>query len=234
MTSSTTSAEPSSAPSEAGSSRALAGWLAIAAIQIALAFASGASDSDSPDTPFYHWSFTVASLIVYAILIALTFWIGSAYADTKRALGLTRFRARWLGAAAAVVVVASILAAALEPVLHAGEKQGLAPEAWEPSNAVPFAVNALIAATVVPFAEELFFRGAGVTVLRPLGAVTALVGTAVIFGLAHGILVAMPVLVVLALGLAWVRDRAQSVWPSVAAHAAYNGIAVAALYISLQ
>ena len=234
MTSSTTSAEPSSTPSETRGRWALTAWLAIAAIQIALGFSAGASDSDSADTPFYHYRFTVAALIIYAILIGLTLWIGSAYADPRRALGLVRFRPRWLGAAAAVVVVASALAAALEPVLHAGEEQGLAPDAWEPSNAIPFAINALIAETLVPFAEELFFRGAGVTVLRPFGAAAALLGTAIIFGLAHGILVALPVLVVLAVGLAWMRDRSESVWPSVTAHAAYNGVAVVALYVSLQ
>jgi membrane protease YdiL (CAAX protease family) len=234
MTSSTTSAEPSSGPASARIGRALAAWLAIAAIQIALAFGASSDASDPADTPFYHYGFTAASVVIYGILIGLTFWIGSAYPESRRALGLVRFRPRWLGAAAGVVIASSALAAALEPVLHAGDEQGLAPDAWESSRAVPFAINALIAATLVPFAEELFFRGAGVTVLRPFGVATALLGTSVIFGLAHGLLVGLPVLVVLALGLAWVRYRSESVWPSVIAHGAYNGIAVIAVYVSLQ
>ncbi len=132
------------------------------------------------------------------------------------------------------MIGASVLGAVLEPVLHAGKEQGFAPDAWEPDRAVPFVVNALIATTLVPFAEELFFRGAGVTVLRRFGVPVALIGTSLVFALAHGIFVALPVLFALALGLAWVRERSGSVWPSVAAHAAYNGIAVVALYVSLQ
>lgn len=233
MTSSTTSAEPST-----DSSRErifpLAAWLTIAALQIAISFAGQTGETDTGDSPFYHYAFTIASLAIYGILIALTFWIGSGYPSPRRALGLVGFAPRWLGVALLVVVGASLLGAVLEPVLHAGKEQGFAPDAWEPDRAVPFLVNAVIAVTLVPFAEELFFRGAGVTVLRRFGVTFALIGTAVVFALAHGILVALPVLFALALGLAWVRERSGSVWPSVAAHAGYNGIAVVALYVSLQ
>jgi membrane protease YdiL (CAAX protease family) len=233
MTSSTTSAELSTA-SSARRNGPLVAWLVIAGLQIAVSFAGQTGeDADSGDTPFYHWSFTVASLLIYGILIGLTCWIGSSYPDTRRALGLVRFEPRWIGAAVLVVVGASVLAAILEPVLHAGEEQGLAPDEWRSDRAVPFAVNAILATTLVPFAEELFFRGAGVTVLSPFGAGFAIAGTAVVFGLAHGLLVALPVLVALAAGLAWVRLRSGSVWPSVLAHAAYNGVAVIALYVSL-
>jgi membrane protease YdiL (CAAX protease family) len=53
------------------------------------------------------------------------------------------------------------------------------------------------------------------------------VGTAVAFGLAHGILVALPPLIVFGLGLAWVRLRSDSVWPGFIAHAAYNAVGIA-------
>ena len=78
------------------------------------------------------------------------------------------------------------------------------------------------------FAEELFFRGLGVTVLSTFGPVVAIAGTAIVFGLAHGILVALPPLVVFAVGLAWIRLRAGSLWPCIIAHSAYNAIGLAA------
>jgi membrane protease YdiL (CAAX protease family) len=212
----------------------LAAWLAIAAIQILLIFSARAGETDSGETPFYEATFAITSAIVYGLLIALTFWIGSGYGNARKALGLVRFELRWLGYAALVVLGATVLAAILEPLLHAGEEQGFAPDEWRSDRAAIFTLNALVAVTLVPFAEELFFRGAGVTVLRPFGAVAAVAGTAVVFGLAHGIVVALPTLVPLAAGLAWVRLRSESLWPSVLAHAAYNGVAVIVLFVSLQ
>jgi len=53
------------------------------------------------------------------------------------------------------------------------------------------------------------------------------------FGLAHGILVALPVLVPFALALGWVRWRSDSVWPGVIAHGFYNGSALLVLYFTL-
>ena len=52
------------------------------------------------------------------------------------------------------------------------------------------------------------------------------------FGLVHGVLEALPPLVLMGLGLAWVRLRADSVWPAVAAHMAYNGIGILLLIVS--
>ena len=59
------------------------------------------------------------------------------------------------------------------------------------------------------------------------GPLVAIAGTAVAFGLVHGFLVALPPLVVFGLGLAWVRTRADSVWPCFIAHGAYNALGVA-------
>jgi membrane protease YdiL (CAAX protease family) len=121
----------------------------------------------------------------------------------------------------------------LEPVLHAGEKQGFAPEEWRPDRAVPFALNTAVAATLVPFTEELFFRGLGVRALLPFGAGFALVTTSVAFGLGHGLFSALPILVPFALALAWVRLRSDSVWPGTIAHGFYNGAALLYLYFDL-
>jgi membrane protease YdiL (CAAX protease family) len=220
--------------SGAAPTAALVGWLVLVGVEVALAFASQSSDNSAGGTVLYSWSFTASSVVIYSSLIALTFWIGSAYRSPSRALGLVRFEWRWLGWCAAVVVATVVVGRLLEPLLHAGEKQGFAPDRWEPEHATAFAVNAAIAVTLVPFAEELFFRGAGVRVLSMFGSAVAIGGTALAFSLAHGILAALPVLLVLAGGLAWVRLRSGSVLPTMIAHGAYNGVAVLVLYVSLQ
>ena len=75
------------------------------------------------EPPIYEWSTAANALIVYGLLVLLTFGIASMYPDTRRALGLRRFESRYLWHAAGVVVVSIVVAAVLEPILHAGEKQ---------------------------------------------------------------------------------------------------------------
>ena len=59
------------------------------------------------------------------------------------------------------------------------------------------------------------------------GTAVAVVGTAVAFGLAHGILVALPPLVVLRARSRVGALRTDSVWPGFIAHAAYNAVGIA-------
>ena len=213
---------------------AVSGWVVLASVQIALSFAARGDGGSRSRDIFYRYDVLVSSLILYALLIALTVWIASAFPSLRDALGLRRFRLRWLGAAVGVVIAAAVVSQALEPLLHAGEEQGYSPEIWRPERALAFALNALVAATVVPFAEELFFRGLGVRVLAALGGGGAIVATALVFSLAHGLLVALPPLFFFALGLAWVRLRSDSVWPAVLAHGAYNGIALVLAFLTIQ
>ena len=129
-------------------------------------------------------------------------------------------------------MAAAIVSAVLEPFLRAGEEQGLAPERWRPERATAFAVNALVVVTVAPLAEELFFRGLGVRALRPLGDAVAVVGSALLFALAHGLLAGLPPLFLFGLAVAWVRLRSDSVWPGVVAHGTYNAVGIAVVVAS--
>lgn len=224
---------PTSPGRSRGSSAALALWLALAGLQVAAAFALGDSGSDSAeDEPLYGYSLAIGSVFLYGILIGASIWAASMMPQRLGSLGLRRFPARTLLLVAGAVVLALIVSAALEPVLHAGREQGLEPAEWQPERAAPFVLNAVVIVTVVPFAEELFYRGLGVSVLRFAGAPLAMVTTSVIFGLAHGILVALPALGFFGLLLAWLRVRTDSVWPGVLAHAAYNGLGVAAFFVA--
>jgi hypothetical protein len=147
------------------------------------------------------------------------------------ALGFRTFRLRWLWLAFAVVVATTIVAVAVEPFLHGGEDQGLGADDWQPEHAGAFAANVAVLVLVGPFAEELFFRGLGIRVLMLYGGLVAILVTGVIFGLVHGLLGALPPLVLFGIGLAWVRLRSASVWPAFIGHAAYNGLGILVLVL---
>lgn len=219
-------------PSTGSSQAALAAWAALATLLIALGFV-GASSGQTDRDVLYEYSFAVGSIVIYTILVGAALAIARWFGRPLSALGLKRFEWKWVWIALGLILLTLLLAQALEPVLHAGEEQGFEPENWRPDRAGAFALNASVAATVVPFAEELFFRGLGVRVLLPLGGLMAVVVTALAFGLGHGLLVALPVLVPFGLALGWVRWRADSVWPGVLAHGFYNGAALLYLYFHL-
>jgi membrane protease YdiL (CAAX protease family) len=233
-----TSVETSPEPSPwSRSTGALAAWLALSGFLILIAFgvqladegAGGSSDA------LFEYSFAAGSVVIYSVIAALTWLIARAFGEPRRALGLRRFPLRWLWIALGVTVLSVIVSALLEPILHAGEEQGLAPERWQEDKALAFVLNAGVVVLVVPFVEELFFRGLGVRVLGFLGKWVAIVATALVFALAHGILVGIPALGIFALALAWVRWESESVWPGFIAHAAYNLVGIlAAAYVALD
>ena len=218
--------------SRAASRGAIVAWAVIATALVVLGFL-GASTGESDPNVLYDYAFAIGSIVIYGILVGITFGVAARLGHPLGAAGLKRFRWRWVGIAIGLIILVLIAAQLLEPLLHAGDKQGLEPDEWRPDRARAFWLNALVASTVVPFAEELFFRGVGVRVWLPLGGGAAIVITALAFGLAHGILVALPVLVPFALALGWVRWRSDSVWPGVIAHGFYNGSALLVLYLTL-
>lgn len=87
---------------------------------------------------------------------------------------------------------------------------------------VQFALTLLVAGLVVPFGEELLFRGVLYTWLRRWGVVVAMVVSALIFGLNHGINVVFPATAILGLLLALAYERSGSIWPGVVGHVLYN------------
>ena len=117
----------------------------------------------------------------------------------------------------------------LGPLLHPGREQGLTPDKWDSSRAVPFFANAFVICVIAPFVEELTFRGVGFTLLRArVGVEPAIVGSALLFGLAHGLVEALPLLVAFGIGLAWLRERQDSTIPGMILHGTFNAIALAA------
>ena len=209
-------------------------WLAISSLLVVVAFigASQSTGSGGDSEILYDFELAVGGAVFYGAMILISFGIALAYPRPADALGFRRFRLRWLWLSLAVVLATTIVAVAVEPFLHGGEDQGFGVDHWEPEHAGAFAANVFVLILLGPFAEELFFRGLGVRALMLYGGIVAIFVTGVIFGLVHGVLGALPPLVLFGIGLAWVRLRSASIWPVFIGHATYNGLGVLVLVIS--
>jgi uncharacterized protein len=208
-------------------------WLTVSAALILLGFWGAAQGSGSNDDEIlYDPGLAVGGIVFYGLLIAISFAIARGFPSRNEALGFRRFRLRWVWISLAVVVATTIVAVAVEPFLHGGEDQGLGADSWQPEHAGAFALNVGVLVLLGPFAEELFFRGLGVRVLMVFGGLVAILVTGVVFGLVHGLLGALPPLVLFGIGLAWVRLRSASVWPSFIGHALYNGLGILLLVLA--
>jgi hypothetical protein len=137
-------------------------------------------------------------------------------ADTRAAVKLT------LG----VVVLVAAVSLALDPLLHGDRDQGLTPTRAPHGNEWLILVLSLaVLGLLVPFCEELLFRGLGFATLGRY----AVPGSAVAFALAHGLPSLLIQVLIAGLALGELRRRTDSLWPGVAAHATINmlGILVA-------
>lgn len=98
----------------------------------------------------------------------------------------------------------------------------------------PSAVVALLLITVVgaPVIEELFFRGLLLRSLdRRFGPLTAVLGSAVVFGAVHQQLPQLPALVLVGLVTGWLTLRSGRLGPAVWAHVGFNLTTVVALLL---
>jgi membrane protease YdiL (CAAX protease family) len=204
----------------------LACWCILVGVVVALAYASRVSGGKPPKNYLYTWSAVANGAIQYGVLLA--FLAAIAYGVSREQLGLTRPRS-WPAAAGwslAAFVSVFVVGALLDPLLHPGREQGLTPPGWDGHRATQFAANFAVIALVAPVAEELTFRGVGFGLLAPYGRALAIVAVGVAFGLAHGLVEALPILVCFGIALAWLRSRTASVFPGMVVHAAWNAIAL--------
>ena len=79
---------------------------------------------------------------------------------------------------------------------------------------------------VAPIVEELTFRGLGYSLLVRYGKWAAIVLTGLAFGLAHGLVEALPFLAAFGMGLAYLRSRVRSVYPGMIVHGLFNAVAL--------
>ena len=208
----------------------LAGWSILVTALAALSYAANLADTgDTPDDLLYRWSSAIGGLVQYAIILAIVLFIARGLAPAT--LGLVR-PASWAKAAgrvATALVSIWVIGAVLNVFLEAGKEQGLVPDGWDSGRAAPFVANFVVVAGVAPVVEELTYRGLGFAAVRDaFGNGATVVVTALAFGLAHGLFIALPVLTIFGLILAWVRLTTGSIYPTIALHALFNGIALIA------
>jgi uncharacterized protein len=92
------------------------------------------------------------------------------------------------------------------------------------------AVLILLLTVGAPVVEELFFRGLVLRSLtRWLGPVVGIVGSAVVFGLAHFELLQLPALIVFGIFLGTLAYKTGRLGPSMVAHAVFNAVTVFSL-----
>jgi len=216
----------------------LAFWIAfvglIAVVNYAARFSgSGGVGSKSSRQEVYSYSTFVGGTILYAV------WLGIVLLIAVDRFGLLALRQprRWgraLGLAAGVVIAIWLWEAVISfvPLPESPAKeQGITNVHWEPAHAGAFAANLVLFAAIAPFVEELTFRGEGQSLLRFLGRVPSILLIGLAFGLAHGLVEALIVLVPFGIALAWLRDRTDSVVPGMLVHGLFNGAALALIVV---
>lgn len=185
-------------------------------------------NSGKPDPQvLYHWSTAIGGFVQDAIVLALVLVIarGSTQLLALRRPTSLRRAAIYIGVAiAAIYAFESIYASIVDP----GNEQGLTPSHWEPARAAAYITNSIVICTWVPLVEELTYRGLGYSLLAGFGRWPAVLAVGLVFGLAHGLLLSLPIIVAFGCVLAWIRSKTDSVYPGMALHALFNAIALVA------
>jgi len=206
----------------------VAAWLTVVGLLAAANYAvrfSSASDADQRDA-LYHYSSALSGLIFYGIFFAFVYAIAAVDTEEFFALRRPRVIGQAVGFGIGVAVAIYIVSAVLAPFLDAGKEQGLTPSHWEPQHAGAYAANFLVVAVVAPVVEELTFRGVGYGLLEQYGRPLAIVVVGILFGLAHGLVEALPVLATFGILLTWLRSRTDSTIPGMIVHSLFNSIAL--------
>jgi membrane protease YdiL (CAAX protease family) len=204
----------------------LTAWLGLVGALAALNYASRFTSGKPPPDTLYRYDTAISGVVFYAITLAILLRIARGL--TRRELGL-RAPESWsraIGFTTATLITLLVVEVALEAVLNGTGEQGLEPTHWEPSKAIPFALNAAVVVLLAPLVEELTFRGVGFTLLARFGTVVAVVGTAIAFAADHGLVEGFPALFVFGVAVALVRVRTGSIYPGMLLHACFNALAL--------
>jgi membrane protease YdiL (CAAX protease family) len=211
----------------------LAAWLAFVLALTLLNYLGRYASDDTPEDVAYQWVSSVAIVVQFGIMLGVLLLITIGL--PKRELFALRRPESWkrgLGLALLCLIVIYVFSLAYTGVLSllgdfdATEEQGLVPDEWDSSRAAPFIAFFLAVTILAPFVEELTYRGLGFSLFSPYGVVLAIVATGVLFGLAHGLLIGLPVLTFFGIVVAWLRAKTGSVYPGILLHAAFNGVAL--------
>jgi membrane protease YdiL (CAAX protease family) len=202
----------------------LAFWLLLVGTLAALGYASHPESAKQSADVLYEWSTAIGALIQDGVILVLVL----AIAGSDRGLLALRRPSSRLPAWLVVALIVGVYAFEFVylGLTHSGNEQHLTPKQWEPDHAAAYIVNGLVICLWVPFVEELTYRGLGFSLLVRYGTWPAIIAVGVLFGLAHGLLVSLPVIVFFGCVLAWLRSRTDSVYPGMVLHGVFNLIAL--------
>jgi membrane protease YdiL (CAAX protease family) len=206
----------------------LIAWLALVVTLAALGYASRLSGAETPDDIAYRWSSSIGALIQYGIMVGILLLISRGL-PRREAFGLRRPRSwgRALLLTAGALLMIWAVGGVLSQFLDSTSEQGYVPDEWDAGRAGAFVSFFLVVAVLGPVVEELTFRGLGFgLVAAPYGALAAVLVTGILFGLVHGLLVALPILAFFGIVVGWLRARTASVYPPMLLHTVFNASAL--------
>ena len=222
--------EPAAASRHPG--RLLA-WLCFVLGLTALNYLGRFAAEDTPDDIAYQWTSSIGVVVQFGLMLGVLLLITIGL--PKRELFALRRPRSWkraLGLAAAALAAIYVVSLAYTGLLSLlgdfdpTEEQGLVPDDWDSSRAAPFVAFFLAVTVLAPVVEELTYRGLGFSLMVPYGVVLAIVGTGLLFGLTHGLLIGLPVLAFFGIVVGWLRARTDSVYPGMLLHATFNAVAL--------
>ena len=212
----------------------LVGMLASVLAMVVVVAVQGSDAADDP-------GLAVGSLVqgaLYLGLIGVPAWLVSARGVRWVDLGWQRTptgRAREAVQGLAIGVVAQVVAVPLlyAPILLLADDpdvSGPARELVDRADGAGIALLVLMVVVMAPVAEELFFRGLALRVFESrMGRRTALVASALLFGLTHLQLLQLPALVMIGLVCGWLAQRDGTLGRAVWAHVGFNAVTVLVL-----
>lgn len=206
----------------------LIGWSAFVAFFSILAYAAQLSNDEPAKDVAYKWDSSILGLVEYAIVFGVVMLLTLGL-DRRPFLGFRRPTSWWRSVriSALVLVAVFVIGAVVAPFGDPEKEQGLIPESWNSHKIAQFAAFAAIVTVVAPIVEELMFRGVGYALLEPFGRSAAVIVVGIAFALTHGLVVGFPVIAAFGIGLAYLRSRAESIYPCILLHASFNAAGLA-------
>ncbi|MBP2368684.1 CPBP family intramembrane glutamic endopeptidase [Pseudonocardia parietis] len=201
-----------------------------AAAGFTLILVAGMDALETAAVPLLALTGVATLLTAFAVLALRVRWLP--------AIGLRRTTLRWLLIGAAAGLVTRVLAFGVgwtyqQITGDLSNPQAFLGNALAGDDPLMLAGILLTGALLVPFAEELLFRGIGYGALRRYGVWVAAPASAAIFALAHGVNIILVIAFVLGVVCALLYERSRSVWPAVLTHVVFNasGFLIATLFL---
>ncbi|MDX1892346.1 type II CAAX endopeptidase family protein [Mycolicibacterium sp. 050158] len=163
------------------------------------------------------------SAIVPALALAAALFVGRI---PLSAFGFRRVRPAWLfvgvGVGLVSMGVASLLSILVLTPLFPDDDTQADYHSAVTGGPASFLGVMLLGGIIEPIGEELLFRGVVASFLRRWGPWVMIIGTTLIFALAHGPNVVFVSAAAMSLGSTYLYWRTGSIWPSLIVHATYN------------